>query len=99
MVIGSGSIAGTAIIKLPSANTSCCRVASDLNMDYCGEVTLPYIPNLPRGAPIDWLMNTLMVVVVLLEMVVGMMVGILNINKIYFNLFRSLSIILTNLIT
>ena len=47
----------------------------------------------------DWLLNTLMVVVVLLEIVVGMMVGILNVNKIYFNLFRSLSIILTNLIT
>ena len=54
------------MIVIPSANTSCCRVASDLNIDYCGEVTLPYIPNLPLGAPIDWLMNTLMVVVVLL---------------------------------
>ena len=31
-VVGSGSIAGTAILRLPSANTSCCRGTLDLNM-------------------------------------------------------------------
>ena len=31
-MVGSGSIAGTAILKIPSANTSCCRVALDLNI-------------------------------------------------------------------
>ena len=30
-VVGSGSIAGTAIIVIPSANTSCCRGALALN--------------------------------------------------------------------